>query len=104
MQTDQPHNAPAPQRKAGPKLLALLANDRRARLALIAAGALAGFAVLVLIAVNLLISADWVRERVASRIKEQTGRELKVDGTTALLFVPGPRVIISDATVTDPEE
>ena len=50
-----------------------------------------------LIAVNLLLSADWVRDRVAARIKEQTGRELKVNGTTALLFTPGPQVIISDA-------
>jgi AsmA protein len=44
-----------------------------------------------------------VRERVASRIKEQTGRELTVNGTTALLFTPGPHVVITDATFADPE-
>jgi AsmA protein len=70
---------------------------------MIVAGAIVGVAVLALIAVNLLVSADWVRDRVASRIKEQTGRELNVNGTTALLFTPGPHVVITDATFTDPE-
>jgi AsmA protein len=60
--------------------------------------------VLALIAVNLLISADWVRDRVAKRVKEQTGRELRVSGTTTLLFTPGPHVVITDATFADPEE
>jgi AsmA protein len=91
------HKTPAAAR------LANLVNDRPARLLLIVTGAIVGVAVLALIIVNLLISADWVRERVASRIKEQTGRELKVNGTTALLFTPGPKVIITDATITDPE-
>jgi AsmA protein len=70
---------------------------------LIVGGSVAGVALIALIAVNLLLSADWVRDRVAARIKEQTGRELKVNGTTALLFTPGPKVIISDAVITDPE-
>jgi AsmA protein len=93
---------PQPKPPAPDRLAQLLAN-RRTRLMLIAAGAVAGLAVLALVIVNLLISADWVRERVAARIKEQTGRELKVNGTTALLFLPGPRVIISDATIVDPD-
>ena len=71
---------------------------------LIVAGTIVGAALLVLVAVNLLISADWVRDRVANRIKEQTGRELTVNGTTALLFTPGPHVVITDATFVDPEE
>jgi AsmA protein len=70
---------------------------------LIVGGGVASVALIALIAVNLLLSADWVRDRVAARIKEQTGRELKVNGTTALLFAPGPKVIISDAAITDPE-
>jgi AsmA protein len=73
------------------------------RLLLIVGGAVVGVALLALVAVNLLVSADWVRDRVASRIKEQTGRVLEVKGTTALLFVPSPRVVISDATFVDPE-
>ena len=77
--------------------------SRRTRLVLISAGAVVGAALLTLLAVNLLISADWVRDRVANRIKEQTGRELTVNGTTALLFTPGPHVVITDATFTDPE-
>jgi AsmA protein len=70
---------------------------------LIVGGGVASVALIALIAVNLLLSADWVRDRVAARIKEQTGRELKVNGTTVLLFAPGPKVIISDAAITDPE-
>jgi AsmA protein len=78
--------------------------SRRTRLLLIVAGSIVGVAVLALVAVNLLISADWVRERVAKRIKEQTGRELTVNGTTALLFTPGPHIVMTDATFSDPEE
>jgi uncharacterized protein involved in outer membrane biogenesis len=78
--------------------------SRRTRLLLIVAGSVVGVAVLALIAVNLLISADWVRDRVAKRIMEQTGRELKVEGTTALLFTPGPHIVMTDATFSDPEE
>ena len=78
--------------------------SRRTRLLLIVAGSVVGAAVLILVAVNLLISADWVRERVADRIKEQTGRELTVNGTTSLLFTPGPHVVITDAAFIDPEE
>lgn len=75
----------------------------RTRLALAVAGGIAGVLTLALVAVNLLISADWVRERVAQRVKEETGRELRVNGTTALLFTPGPRIVITDATFVDPE-
>ncbi len=78
--------------------------SRRTRLLLIIGGSIVGVAVLALVALNLLISADWVRDRVASRIKEQTGRELKVNGTTVLLFMPGPHILITDATFVDPEE
>ncbi len=78
--------------------------NRRTRLLLIVAGSVVGAAVLILVAVNLLISADWVRERVANRIKEQTGRDLTVNGTTSLLFTPGPHVVITDAALIDPEE
>ena len=111
MQTDQPHKPPVPpaQHKAPPpkpladKRKADPAKPSRARLPLIIGGAVVGVAVLALIGVNLLVSADWVRDRVAARIKEQTGRVLEVNGTTALLFVPGPRVVITDATFVDPE-
>src|SRR5262245_7097467 len=77
--------------------------SRRNRLILIVAGSVVGVALLALLAVNLLISADWARDRVANRIREQTGRELTVNGTTALLFAPGPRVVITDAAFVDPE-
>ena len=86
------------------KRFALPPMSRRTRLFVIAGATIIGTALLALLIVNLLISADWVRDRVAARIKEQTGRELEVNGTTALLFTPGPRVIISDAVITDPEE
>lgn len=94
---DKPHN----------KALALRARWRalnaRTRLVLAIAGGIAAVLSLALIAINLLISADWVRERVAQRVKEETGRDLRVNGTTALLFTPGPRIVITDATFVDPE-
>jgi AsmA protein len=67
---------------------------------------LAGVAVLLVVAlvgVNLLISADAVRDRVAARVKEQSGRYLKVNGSTSLLFLPNPHIVLSDATITDPD-
>ena len=107
MQTNQHHKTPASHAQhkppAPPKPAAHPAMRGRTRLLLIVGGTIIGVAVLGLIAVNLLVSADWVRDRVASRIKEQTGRVLEVNGTTALLFVPGPRVVITDATFADPE-
>src|SRR6185312_1597515 len=72
-------------------------------LLIIIGGGIVALAVLALIAINVLISADAVRDRVAQRIKEQTGRELTVNGTTALLFTPGPHIVITDAAFTDPE-
>ena len=98
MQNQPNHTAPA--RARFPQLPAL---SPRTKLLLKIAGGIVGVLVVALIIVNLLISADWVRDRVAARIKEQTGRELKVNGTTALLFTPGPHVVITDATITDPE-
>ncbi|MGH6735652.1 MAG: AsmA family protein [Methyloceanibacter sp.] len=72
------------------------------RRVLIIGGAVVGVLVALLVAVNLIISADWVEARVAARIKEQTGRDLVVDGSTMLLFTPGPHVVITDARITDP--
>ena len=67
---------------------------------------LAGIAVLLVVAligVNLLISADAVRDRVAARVKEQSGRDLKVTGSTSLLLLPNPHIVLTDATITDPD-
>jgi AsmA protein len=98
MPTQQNHTAPK-----RPRLPQLPPLSPRMKLLLAIAGGIVGVFVAALIVVNLLISADWVRDRVAARIKEQTGRELKVNGTTALLFTPGPHVVITEATLTDPE-
>jgi AsmA protein len=89
------------QAKAG-ALLGLV-KQGPVKLLLIIGGGIVALAVLALVAINLLISAEAVRDRVAERIKEQTGRELKVNGTTALLFTPGPHIVITDASFTDPE-
>jgi len=66
-------------------------------------GSIIGVLVVLLVAVNLVISADWLQARVAARIKEQTGRDLTVNGSTMLLFTPGPHVVITDAKITDPD-
>jgi len=65
--------------------------------------AVVGALVLFLGIVNFALSTDWIETRVASHIKEKTGRDLTVNGSTLLLFTPGPYVIISDAKITDPD-
>src|SRR5262245_44985446 len=91
--------------KAQVKAHALLELAKRGpvKLLLIIGGGIVALAVLALVAVNLLISADAVRDRVAQRIKDQTGRELTVNGTTSLLFTPGPHIVITDAKFGDPK-
>ncbi len=66
-------------------------------------GAAVGVLLVLLAAVNLVLSTDWVEARVAARIKEQTGRDLTVNGSTILLFTPGPHIVISDAKIIDPD-
>ncbi len=66
------------------------------------AGGVVAVLVLVVVGLNLLISADAVRERVASRVKEQTGRELSVKGSTRLLFLPNPHIVLTEVSLTDP--
>jgi AsmA protein len=57
--------------------------------------------VVALIAFNLLISASAVRDRVAARVKEQTGRELTVNGSTSLLLMPSPHIVLTDVEIVD---
>ncbi len=59
--------------------------------------------VLALVAVNLLISADAVRDRVAARVKAQSGRDLTVHGSSSLLLMPSPHIVLTDVDITDPE-
>src|SRR6516165_11041709 len=61
------------------------------------------FLVVALIAFNMLTSASAVRDRVAARIKEQTGRELTVNGSTSLLLVPSPHIVLADVEIVDPQ-
>src|SRR3954471_14397941 len=62
-----------------------------------------GLLVLALLAVNVLISADAVRDRVAALVKEQSGRDLKVNGASTLLLLPSPHIVLTDVEITDPE-
>src|SRR3990172_11729508 len=81
-----------------------LALNRPMKLALRIAGGIAALLVVALIGVNLLISADAVRDRVAARVKEQTGRELIVKGSTSLMLLPNPHIVITDASINDPSD
>src|SRR5262249_60521398 len=62
------------------------------------------FLVVALIAFNMLISAGAVRDRVAARVKEQTGRELTVNGSTSLLLMPSPHIVLTDVEIVDPQD
>lgn len=68
----------------------------------IGAGVIA-LVVLALVVVNMLISADAVRDRVAARVKEQSGRDLAVHGSSSLLLMPSPHIVLTDVEITDPE-
>jgi len=81
-----------------------LVLNRPIKLALGVAGGVAALLVIALIGVNLLISADAVRDRVAARVKEQTGRELSVRGSTSLMLLPNPHIVITDASINDPSD
>ena len=37
---------------------------------------------------------------MAERVKEQTGRELKVNGTTSVLFLPKPHIVLTDVEIS----
>lgn len=75
----------------------------RTKLLLKIAAGLIAFLVLALVVVNVLISADAVRDRVVSRVKEQSGRDLKVNGSTSFLLLPSPHILLTDVEITDPE-
>ena len=81
-----------------------LALNGPMKLALRIAGGVAALLVVALIGINLLISADAVRDRVAARVKEQTGRELIVKGSTSLMLLPNPHIVITDASINDPSD
>jgi AsmA protein len=75
----------------------------RMKLLLWIGGGVLAFVALALIAVNMIISADAVRDRVAARVKEQTGRDLTVNGSTSLLLTPSPHIVLTDVEIVDPE-
>ncbi len=58
---------------------------------------------LIVVGLNFLLSANAVRDRVAARVKEQTGRDLSVNGSSSLLFLPNPHVVLTEVSITDPE-
>jgi AsmA protein len=99
---EKPKGPTAPSQWWRPDLLHLAGLmgpwSRGAKIGAAIVGALA----VLLGCINLALSTDWIEARVAARIKEKTGRDLTVDGSTLLLFTPGPYVVISDAKVTDP--
>jgi len=66
-------------------------------------GAVVGAFFVLVVAVNLIVSAGWIEARIAARIKEQTGRDLAVNGSSLILFTPGPHIVISDVKITAPD-
>lgn len=58
--------------------------------------------VILLIAANLFVSPDAIQARVGERIKQQTGRELIVNGEASLSFLPNPEIVLTEAVLKDP--
>ncbi|MFD0988100.1 AsmA family protein [Methyloligella solikamskensis] len=65
-------------------------------------GGLFSVIVLALIAANIFVSPEAIQARVAERIKQQTGRELIVNGEASLTFLPNPEMVLTDTTLRDP--
>ena len=65
-------------------------------------GGVVALLLLAVLGLNLFLSASAVRERVAERVREQSGRELKVNGTTSVLFLPKPHIVLTDVEISDP--
>lgn len=65
-------------------------------------GGLFTVVLLLLIAANFFVSPDAIQARVAERIKQQTGRELIVNGEASLTFLPNPEIVLTNATLKDP--
>lgn len=65
-------------------------------------GAVAIVCAVLLLAVNVLAASDWVETRVATWIKKQSGRDLDVNGSTRLTFLPAPYIEITDAVLNVP--
>ncbi len=65
-------------------------------------GGLFTVVLLLLIAANMFISPDAIQARVAERIKQQTGRELIVNGEASLTFLPNPEIVLTDTALKDP--
>lgn len=64
--------------------------------------AVLGVLVVLVVAANILLSADFIEARIAERVQEKTGHEFAVGGSTLLLFRPGPYIVIADAKISDP--
>jgi AsmA protein len=65
-------------------------------------GGILALLLFLVLGLNFLLSADAVRERVAERVREQSGRELKVNGSTSVLFLPKPHIVLTDVEFSDP--
>jgi AsmA protein len=66
-------------------------------------GGLFAVFVLLVVAAYVLVSPDRLRERIADRIRQQTGHELSVAGTTTMTLLPRPRIVLTEVSLTDPQ-
>lgn len=64
-------------------------------------GVIAVYAI-ALASANILAPSGWVETRAVAWLKAHTGRDLVVNGTTRLLFLPTPHIDITDAVISAP--
>ena len=65
---------------------------------------LATLAVLAFGAIAFLVPRDVVRDQAIALVKQQTGRDLTVEGETSFAFYPSIGVALSDVTLSNPPE
>lgn len=66
-------------------------------------GALIGFVIVALLAAPMFISADFLKQQLATQVKNATGRELVIKGNTSIKLFPNIAVSAEDVTLGNPE-
>ena len=66
---------------------------------LIGAGAAIGVLIVVLLSVPMLIDVNVYRAEIVTRVKQQTGRDISIDGPISLWLLPTPAVRLEGVRV-----
>ncbi len=96
------HGETSPEKPRRSVVQALSSGTRGVRLILGAVVALVMLAVLGVAALAFLVPEDTVRQQLTSIVKQQTGRDLAIDGDISVAWFPSIGVELGDVRVSNP--